>query len=237
MTLLLVAGRKDDADDAIAQALEIYRRFGPELALARCIGIQACVAERRDDFDAARVLHRDALARFRALGDERRVGAVLTNLGATEFLSGNLLEAQRCYAEALEIILRRKDVRDLAIVQGDIAINLIALDDVVGAREAGRAAMGSAISISDPTYVADVVLELACVGARSDRMDAAARLFGYASRQYASAGLPNRMRTFKPAQWLTEWLADRFGAIEFERLTSEGAAWSEKRAIEEAFKV
>jgi predicted ATPase/class 3 adenylate cyclase len=231
------AGRLDEAEDAVARALEIHRRSGAELALARCISMQAIVAQHRSDFDTARALLRDAIARFRALGDERRVGGALTNLGGTEFLAGDLLEAQRCYAEALEIISPRKDVRDLLIVQGNIALNLIALDDIAGAREAARTAMNYAIAIRDENYVADITLYLACVAFRTDRVAEAARLFGYSRHQYESAGLHHRIGAFQPAQWLTKWLGDRFEAPEIERLTSEGAAWPEKRVIEEAFKV
>jgi tetratricopeptide (TPR) repeat protein len=199
--------------------------------------MQAVVAQHRGDYGTARSLLREALARFRALGDERRVGGVLTNLGGTEFLAGDLLEAQRCYAEALEIMSRRKDARDLTIVQGNIALNHIALDDISGAREAARAALSHAIATRDEVYVADIALYLACVAARSDRMAEAARLFGFCRRQYESAGLQKRISVFTPAIWLTTWLGERFDEPEIERLASEGAAWPEKRAIEEAYRI
>jgi tetratricopeptide (TPR) repeat protein len=231
------AGRHDDAEVAVVRALEIYRRSGPELQLARCIAMQAVVAQHREDFDMALALMRDALARFRALGDERRVGGVLTNLGGTEFLAGDLLEAQRCFVEALDILSRRKNAVDLTILRGNISMNLIALDDISGAREAARAAMEHAIATRDEKYVADIALYLACVAARSDRMAEAARLFGYARHQYESAGLPHKIEVFQPGMWLTKWLGDGLEAPELARLTSEGAAWPERRAIEEAYSI
>jgi predicted ATPase/class 3 adenylate cyclase len=231
------AGRIDQAEVFAARALAIYRRTGPELALARCIVTQAAIAQPREDFSTARALLREAIAILRALGDERRVGGALTNLGGTEFLAGDLLEAQRCYAEALEIISRRKDDRDLTILQGNIALNLIALDDIAGAREAARTALSHAIATRDEISVADTVLYLACVAARTDRMADAARLLGYSCHRYASAGLPQKVELFQPALWLAKWLGERFEASEIARLTSEGAAWPEKRVIEEALKV
>jgi predicted ATPase/class 3 adenylate cyclase len=231
------AGRYDEAEDNAARALGVYRKNGPELALARCIAMKAVVAQHREDFVTARALLRECVERFRALGDERRVGGVLTNLGGTEFLAGDLFEAQRCFSEALEIISRRKDARDLTILQGNIAMIRIALDDIAGAREAGRAAMGNAIATGDEKYVADVMLHLACVAARSDRMIEAARLYGYSRHQYESAGLPNKINVFQPSMWLAVWLGERFDSNEIERLATEGAAWPEARAVEEALKV
>jgi tetratricopeptide (TPR) repeat protein len=231
------AGRKDDAEAAVARALEIYSRSGPELLLARCISMQAIIVQHREDFDTACALFRDALARFRALGDERRVGGVLTNLGGTAFLAGDLQEAQRCFVEALEILSRRKNAVDLAILRGNIAMNLIALDDISGARETARAAMNNAIATHDEKYVADIALYLACVAARTDRMAEAARLYGYSRQQYESAGLPHKIRVFQPGMWLTKWLADGLEAPDLVRLTSEGAGWPEKHAIEEALKL
>jgi hypothetical protein len=137
----------------------------------------------------------------------------------------------------LEIISRRKDARDLTILQGNIAMIRIALDDIAGAREAGRAAMGNAIATGDEKYVADVMLHLACVAARSDRMIEAARLYGYSRHQYESAGLPNKINVFQPSMWLAVWLGERFDSNEIERLATEGAAWPEARAVEEALKV
>ncbi|HLJ83591.1 MAG TPA: adenylate/guanylate cyclase domain-containing protein [Candidatus Eremiobacteraceae bacterium] len=226
----------DEADGAAARALEIYRRCGPELLLARCLSMQGVVAQTREDYDTARSLLREALARFRNLGDDRRVGGVLTNLGGTEFLAGDLLEAQRCFVEAFEILSHRRNAVDLAIVRGNMAMTLIALDDIAGAREAARAAIGHAIATRDEMYIADATIYLACVAARSDRMAEAARLLGFCRRQYESAGLPNRVGLFTPAKWLTKWLMDRFDAAEIERLESEGAAWPENRAVEEAYK-
>jgi len=120
---------------------------------------------------------------------------------------------------------------DLTIVHGNIAMTLIALDDISGAREAARAALNHAIALRNEGYVSDVIVHLACVAARSDRMDDAARLFGFCRHHYALAGLPHKIVDFTPAKWLTKWLAERFEADEIERLMSEGAAWPESRAI------
>jgi predicted ATPase/class 3 adenylate cyclase len=231
------AGRLDEAEAAVTRALEIYRRSGPELLLARCLSMQAIVAQHRGDYDTSRALLRDALARFRAYGDERRVGGVLTNLGGTEFLAGDLVAAQRCFVESLEILSRRKNALDLTIVQGNMAMTLIAMDDIAGAREAARAAMGHAIATRDETHTADITIYLACVAARTDRMVEAARLFGFCRHQYGSVGLIRKMDAFTPAIWLAKWLGDRLDATEIERLATEGAAWPEKRAIEEALKI
>ncbi|HXW76288.1 MAG TPA: adenylate/guanylate cyclase domain-containing protein, partial [Candidatus Eremiobacteraceae bacterium] len=185
-------GRYDEASEALAQAIEVYRGLGSELQLARCIGMQGMVAEHREDFDSARTFHREAVVKFRALGDERRVGAVLTNLGGTEFLAGNYAEARRIFADALEIIARRKNIRDIAILQVDIAFNLVPLGDIAGAREATRIALTNAFAIQNEAFSALILLLGAYIAARSDRIEDAARLYGYACRRLEVVGLPTK---------------------------------------------
>jgi len=231
-----LAGRTEAADDAVARASEIYRRAGPELALAKCINMRAVLAERRRDLVPARALLREAIEMFRALGDERRVGGTLTNLGSCEFAAEDHAQAERCYAEALEILSRKKNAEDLVILYGNILINRLALGDVPGARDAGLAGMRCAREMGDERYIAELVLDLGSVAARSGRTSDAGRLFGYARNRLESLGLGRIADVRESAERIKESLEARLDPAEIERLASEGAAWSEKQAIEEATK-
>ncbi|HXW77564.1 MAG TPA: tetratricopeptide repeat protein, partial [Candidatus Eremiobacteraceae bacterium] len=230
-------GKDDEAEDAIQRALAIYSSDGPELAFARGITMKAIIAEHRGDFATSRSLYQDSLARFRALGDERRVGGTLTNLGATEFISGNHVEAQRSFSEALEIASRRRDVRDLYCLNDNIALNLIVLGDVPGARDSGRAGLNRAIAIREEHFIADSVATMACVAARSDHIALAARLFGFWRHHCEAAGFHHKLQTHTSGQWLTKWLGESLEGAERERLMAEGAAWSQQRAIDEALAI
>jgi len=231
-----LAGRTEMADDAVARASEIYLRAGPELSLAKCINMRAIIAERRQDLVAARALFREAIEMFQAHGDERRVGGTLTNLGPCEFAVGDHAQAERCYSEALAILSRKKNIEDLVILYGNILLNRVAVGDIQGARDAGLAGMRCAREMGDERYIAELVLDLGSVAARSGRTNDAGRLFGYARSRLESLGLGRIAVTRSSAERIKESLDAKLEPAEIERLASEGAGWSEKQAIEEATK-
>ncbi len=229
-----LAGRTESADDAVARASEIYRNAGPELALAKCINMSAIIAQRRGDLVAARALFREAIEMFQAHGDERRVGGTLTNLGPCEFAAGDHAQAERCYTEALAILSRKKNVEDLVILYGNILLNRLRMGDIQGARDAGLAGMRCAREMGDERYVAELALDLGSVAVRIGRTSEAGRLFGYARSRLESLGLGRIATTRESGERIKESLEARLEPAEIERLASEGAAWSERQAIEEA---
>jgi tetratricopeptide (TPR) repeat protein len=229
-----LAGRHDVADDALSRASEIYRKCGPRLALAKCINMQGILAERHRDLDAARALFREAIEMFQAIGDDRRVGGALSNLASCESVSENYPQADRYNAEALAILSRKKNVEDLVILYGNILITRVALGDIPGAREAGLAGMRRAREMGDERYIAELALDLGSVAARSGRTNEAARLFGFARNRLESLGLGRIAISRSSAEVIKETLDAGLEPAEIERLTSEGAVWSEKQAIEAA---
>ena len=231
-----LAGRDAAADAAIARASDIYRSIGPELALAKCVNLRAVFADRRHDYSASKRLYREALEMFRALGDERRVGGTLTNLGANENHSGDHEAAERTNAEALAILSRKKNAEDLVILYGNILITRIWLGNVVGARDAGRAGLRLARETGDERYVAELLLDLGSVAASSGKTAEAGRLLGYATSRLESLGLGRIVEHRESGRVIEEKLESLLEPAEIDRITSEGAAWSEDRAVEEAMK-
>ena len=232
-----LAGRDAAADTAIARASDIYRSVGPELALAKCINMRAIFADRHRDFSAAKTLYCEALEVFRALGDERRVGGTLTNLGANENHSGDHEAAERTNSEALAILSRKKNVEDLVILYGNIVITRISLGDIAGARDAGRAGLRLARETGDERYVAELLLDLGSVAASCGQTAEAGRLLGYARSQLESLGLGRIPKHRESGGVIKEKLEALLETAEIDRLTSEGAAWSEDQAVERAMKV
>lgn len=228
---LTEASKNDEALEVIERAIAIYRKSGPQLSLARAIGMKAIVAEHRQDFEAARSLNREAIAMFKSLGCERLAGAVLTNLGATELVASNHQQAQKYFEEALAVFLTRKNVRDLLIVYNNIAINLTWLDDLVGARDAARNAFQYACATQDPLYVAEVMFLLGSVAARDGRLEDAARIYGYGRHQFESRGLSNKVQIHQAVTTLYDTLTASLGPEELDRLIAEGAAWQAAHAV------
>ncbi len=232
-----LAGRDAAADAAIARASDIYRSVGPELALAKCINLRAVFADRRHDFAAAKTLYGEALEIFRALGDERRVGGTLTNIGANENHMGDHEAAKRTNSEALAILSRKKNVEDLVILYGNILLTGIWRGDIASAREAGRAGLRLARETGDERYIAELLLDLGSVAASSGQMAEAGRLLGYARNQLESLGLGRIVAYRESGSVIKKRLEAVLGTAEIDRITSEGAAWSEDQAVEAAMKV
>ncbi|HET9343401.1 MAG TPA: adenylate/guanylate cyclase domain-containing protein [Candidatus Eremiobacteraceae bacterium] len=228
---LTEASKNDEALEVIERAIAIYRKSGPQLSLARAIGMKAVVAEHREDFETSRSLNREAIAMFKRLGCERLAGAVLSNLGATEFLARNHRQAQIYFDEALAVFLPRKNIRDLLIVYVNIAINLMLLEDFVGARDAARNAFQNARATQDPLYVGEVMFLLGSVAARDGRVDDAARIYGYGRQQFESRGLSNKIQVHEAATRLYDTLAASLGPEELDRFMAEGAAWQPEQAV------
>ena len=171
---------------------------------------------------------------LRELGCERLVGAALSNCAATELLAGNNAEARRLFADALAVFLPRKNDRDLAIVYGNMSINDLVLGDIESAREAGRLAVRHARAMCEPMYICNTILCLADVGAREGKFDDAARLFGFCRREYEALGLGHKTSVYQPAELLSKILSKAVPPADLARLCDEGAAWTEKQAIEVA---
>ena len=71
--------------------------------------------EVRGDVAAARELYAQALAAYKALGNEAGTASVLGNLAELEFGDGQVEQALRLAGEALEIESRGKNATNLAI--------------------------------------------------------------------------------------------------------------------------
>ncbi|HXW76650.1 MAG TPA: adenylate/guanylate cyclase domain-containing protein [Candidatus Eremiobacteraceae bacterium] len=229
-----MAGRNQEAADAIARALTIYRERGYDLGIAVATNLAAIFAKELGDIDTARALYRECLERLQALGDERRVGGLLTNLGALEITAGDFVQADRDYAEALSILSHKKNAEDLVIVYGNIVHTRALLGDLAGARDAGRSGLRLALEMCDERYTAELLLDLGSVAARAGRLAGAGRLFGFARRRFQSLGVGPVEETRASFQITKKALDDGLEAAEIERLTAEGAAWTEKQAVDEA---
>jgi predicted ATPase len=116
--LLLAFGEVDPtADprvlDAASRAREMYAQLGMrrEVALAtRMVGFYHI---RRDENAEALPLLNEALAEFRALGDERWIGRTQSDIATALWLTGNVQEARALYAQAMSAARSFGDNREL----------------------------------------------------------------------------------------------------------------------------
>ena len=112
---LFQMGRLDEAKAVIEQALAALRTCGKAYQVASCLDIQASIVMDRGDVPAARELYAQALAAFKAIGNEAATAAVLGNLAVLEFAEGHPELALQAASEALEIHARGKNAIHLAV--------------------------------------------------------------------------------------------------------------------------
>jgi tetratricopeptide (TPR) repeat protein len=233
---LFQMGRLDEAMAAIEQALATARACGDASSVANSLNTQASIARVRDVGDA-RELYAQALAAFKALGNESVTAAVLGNLAELEFTDGHLEQALRAVGEALEIRLRGKNAASIAMNHVNGAAYRIALGDLTGARESARLGLRVARQVRSELHIAFALQHLALLSALGGDARCGAQLLGYVDAQYTALGLQRE----PTEQWgydkLMAALRETLSADEIAALAADGAAWSEDQAVEEAFKV
>ncbi len=92
----------------------------------------------RGDVPAARELYAQALAAFKAIGNEAATATVLGNLAMLEFAEGHPELALQAASQALEIHARGKNAIHLAVDYANLAGYQIALGDLSAARDSAR---------------------------------------------------------------------------------------------------
>jgi len=225
------------AKEVAEEALAASRECGHATNVAQCIDLLGFIASERGDSSAARQMHAQALAAFKALGDETGTAQVLANLAELEFADGHPKEALRLVSEALQITLRGHNARHIAMFYSNSAAYRIALGDVTGARESALDGLGFARHAQSELNTAIGLQHLAVLAVLAGDAERAARLLGYVDTQYALHGYEREGTEQWSCDKLMAGLREALLKDEIAKLTTEGAQWSEDRAVEEALKV
>jgi DNA-binding CsgD family transcriptional regulator len=150
-----------EAADHYARAL----RFAARLPLARRAELWERLSDERqiaDLADEALDARERALACYRELGDERKIGVQLQSLSALLRRVGRHGEAGSAGAEAVAVLERLPPGPELAGAYGHLAYLAMLDDDVAGVRAWGEKAVRLAESLGERAVVGDA---LATVGA------------------------------------------------------------------------
>ncbi|MGH2560357.1 MAG: LuxR C-terminal-related transcriptional regulator, partial [Thermomicrobiales bacterium] len=101
---LIALGHRGRAQAALQEATELLRdRPTPREHAHRLLRLGDAAWSGRGDAEAARPLYEEALERFRQIGDERLVSAVLAHLSHLAFAADDHIRAARCVVEALAL--------------------------------------------------------------------------------------------------------------------------------------
>jgi tetratricopeptide (TPR) repeat protein len=134
------------------------------------------LAAEQGDFDAARVLFEDALARTRALGIREREARIVSNLGVLAVYRGDFATAIALYAEATAIARELGDERAVSLYTQNLGI----VHDEVGNVDEAIALLRESVEIArrvgEPAHLTSTEESLARVLLDADEEDAMALL-------------------------------------------------------------
>ncbi len=235
---LVMVRRFDEAEAIANESLamaerigDVYRIWANHMALAK-------LNWRRGNLDAARrhvMLMSEAYRRVDLHFDRHRwmVLAVRANL---ERLDGHLERAIELASEGHAITWSSKDWTASVYAEYYLsALHFLSGED--GAFEHARSVLKVSREELQPHGVAGALQVLAGVGFRHGLHDEAARLLGFAEERFSTQAVSRDAFVEVDPEWFLEPLRVHFGEAKLAKLMSEGAAWSEDRAVEEALKI
>jgi tetratricopeptide (TPR) repeat protein len=179
-------------------------------------------------------LYVQAVAAFKALGDELATADVLGNFGELEFADGHPERAVRLVTESLAITSRGKEVANLAIDHNNRAAYCIALGRLDEARTSAREGLRWAQGENNVWNTSVALQHLALLAALDGEPESAARIVGYVNAQYNRLGLEREATEKWAYDRLQTALGERLTPVQVADLSAEGATWSEDQVVAEA---
>lgn len=227
-------GRLDESDTLTRRALERFRTFGDRLGEGSALQQLGSIADLRGDTAAARDQIAEAIVVFKEVGNETGYALAVGNLGEIEFKEGHPIEAVRLASEALQLHEQAKDKHNTTLCHVNLGVYRVAAGDIEGARSSARQALRSGREVQSRAYVGIALQHLSLIAALEDRIDAAARLAGFVDAEFKALGMEREITEAWGYDKLSAALRARLSDAEIETLASEGARWSEDRAVAEA---
>jgi len=230
-------GRLDEASEAYARALASMRERGDEPLMALYLRRQAEIHCFRGDITVGRKMFAKALSEFKALGDEAGTSTVLGNLAELEFADGHIEQALSLVGEATEIHARGRNTQYLTVDYQNSAAYRLALGDEPGAIKDAREGLRLARQMQETLYTAIALQHFALLAALRGDSHGGARLAGYVNTQFKELGYQRETTEKWGYEKLVLALRERLSETESSSLESEGAAWSEDQAVEQALTI
>jgi tetratricopeptide (TPR) repeat protein len=234
-TGLRTLGRMKEAEDVFRQAADVMRQSGDKKSYAMMIGGIATVAWLLGKADEAHRLFDEQRRAAAELKDDDIETMCLANLAELEFSRGNVEQA---ISNSLESIgLQRKNYLKVALDYCNLTAYRIAFGQTEQARNDARSGLHWAREVQNDFQVALAIHHLALIAALKNDVRRAATLLGFAESAFARVEYVREPTETICYERLMGLLQKQLREDEISTLRSEGASWSESRAIEEALKV
>jgi predicted ATPase/class 3 adenylate cyclase len=240
---LALLGDIQAAKPLLSQALAAFEALGLEHLAAVAATDLAAAHVAAEEFDDARRLFREALARFLRFADTAGIDAVTVGLSELEFRFGDVDSAIRVTLDA--IANRTGDAPSLMLA--NMSAYLCALERYDEARAYAREGLLRAEAMRQGVDVAFSIQHLAAVAtleaAAQTSGDApvtfvnAARLLGYVDAALEMLSSAREFTERREYDRAIAALVPALGRPLFDRALREGAAWNEHRAIASAMQL
>ena len=229
----------DEAERVLADALVRCRDAADRRGVVTVLILLGFVANLRGDFDRAVPLLEEAVTVAGSLADPRQAaaltGSALANLGDAVRFQGRLPQAAAHCAQALR--LHREIGYDLGVVHDSVDLGLVARDGANWSEAAERFREGLRLATpsGERRYIVVALEGIATVLAATDRVDAAARLFGAAERLRETTGVTQEFPADRAANERARTaVRATLGESAFAAARAAGRALSPEQAVAEA---
>ncbi len=236
---LVMAARLEEAGPVIDEALKLCDRVGDHYRATFLLGFESKRLRRLGQYDRARA----AAARMISSYDRVHVpfdanaSLVLDEYANMAYLDGDLTKAIEISHESLRAARLMRDVTQEIHAEYGLAGYLFLSGAIDEALEHGLAILQTSREELFPYGMGPAFQILAGVCSARGEFDRAAHLLGYANARIAQQRIPPNAYVDVDPEWFLGPLRERFGEQRLVQLMSEGAAWSEERAVDEARRV
>jgi tetratricopeptide (TPR) repeat protein len=228
-------GKYEEAEASYRRALSIARETGDQPGVARSLNGLASALFVRGDVEGPRRCYAEALALHTAAKNEAGCAAVLGNLAELEFAEGNVEQALVHGLDALALDLKGTNEAIKAVGYVNVSAYRIYLGKLDEAKSDALESLRRARDAQGDMQIAIAMQNLALISALSHNPDRAAKLLGYVDRAYNESGTEREPTEAWTYRKLFASLLDQLPKDDVANLMAEGCAWSDDRAIDEAF--
>ncbi len=234
---LVYKNRFDEAESILSENLALARKLANPFRAASALGVLAQLNRKRGDLNAARKLSDEALGLHKDSPVNRNYALALIDRATLEQQTGDTRRAIE-FIEQVQHIAEEMGDRGLALLaQSSRAYYEVRADKVAEARTTAHNAVTHARQEFVGFGLSVAFRALAGVAMQRGEFESAARLLGCGRAGPVSWRWLEDMFTEESVDWIQQPLVEHLGKKYLEQLMSEGAAWSEDQAIEEALKI
>jgi len=242
-TVRFLLGDIAEGEALAQQFLEAAHAQGAQKSAVLALEYLASARYLAGDLSAARLRFGEALMAARIVGAERHIAMIALGLAEAEFRDGDGVAALRLVNdEALPILRGLGDSRNVALAWYNMAAYLVALRRFDEARAAAREAVTAASDVEFSVGLVWSLQHLAAIAAlrpsdsapEAEACRRAARILGYVDTRLVALETVREYTEQQEYDAMIRALLDALDDEELSQLMTEGATWSEDRAVAEA---